>query len=314
MKNYWKWILLLLLSALVMTGCTPSILVTPTPTPDTRLTEIASSIEELQAELDRVAPTLTALVRESSQATALASPTRQLSPTSTSQPTTSSTTTPTFLPLPTSTLGQPQATITPAGSSVGSGVPNVLPSPTPVTAPGVLLLQDDFNSQAGWYTEENDRFKIDYLGGGYRFYIYTMNNPIWSVRSPTYEDVRIEVDASQVSGPQDGYYGLVCRYQDSQNYYLLVVSGVGDFGIGKVKDGDLRYLNFTTEFGGRLRPEGNRLRADCVGDRLALSVNGEEVLITSDSDFKTGAIGLVAGNRASPGTEVIFDNFVVLRP
>jgi hypothetical protein len=124
----------------------------------------------------------------------------------------------------------------------------------------------------------------------------------------------VEVDAAQTAGPSDGYYGLVCRYEDGENYYILVVSPDGNFGIGKVRYGELRFLNFTDQYAGLLSPLGNRLRADCIGNTLTLYMNGTKVLEATDYDFVSGQVGMVVGNRSTLGTDVLFDNFIVLKP
>ncbi len=58
----------------------------------------------------------------------------------------------------------------------------------------------------------------------------------------------------------------------------------------------------------------NHIRADCIGRRLRLSVNGQFVAEASAAEWQRGDVGLIAGSYALPGTEVLFDNFSVLRP
>lgn len=65
---------------------------------------------------------------------------------------------------------------------------------------------------------------------------------IWSVRNTTYTDVILEVDAARSAGPEDGYYGLVCRQVDQDNYYGLVISSNGFYGIGKMEAGTFGFL------------------------------------------------------------------------
>ena len=60
--------------------------------------------------------------------------------------------------------------------------------------------------------------------------------------------------------------------------------------------------------------EKNRLRADCVDDILMFYVNDFPVAVISDLDFRLGDVGLIAGSFADPGTDVLFDNFLVLKP
>ncbi len=58
----------------------------------------------------------------------------------------------------------------------------------------------------------------------------------------------------------------------------------------------------------------NLIRLDCVGSTLTLYVNGEFVGETVDSSIGAGDVGLYAGTFSVPGTDILFDNFVVREP
>ena len=58
----------------------------------------------------------------------------------------------------------------------------------------------------------------------------------------------------------------------------------------------------------------NHLRADCNGDTLSLVVNGFLVAQVHDPNLKHGDVGLLAGTFSQPGVDIIFDNFVVMKP
>lgn len=303
-----------------LTSCDQKSLPVASSTPNQALTQIAQEREALRKELLQAAPTLTALSMTLSEQdtptpAALATPQpttpptlEDISPTAGGQLSATGTSTlVTLIELPTATVGAPQF-IKPANSG------EYLPSPTPITEPGTVLFQDDFSSELGWYTTESERFSLVFDQGGYRILVMTKNNPIWSVRSNVFSDSRIEVDATQLAGPTDGYYGLICRFIDERNYYMLVVNRDGAFGIAKVKDKEVRFLSFTNQFTDLIAPTGNRMRADCIGDTLTLFIDGQKVLEASDNELNSGANGLVVGNRSTSGTDVLFDNFIVLKP
>lgn len=329
-----------------MAGCGVGAQNTPISSSNLQLTEIAAQIGTLRADISRVAPTLTAFA----QLAPLSTPG---SPVSTSQPESPEfTVTPlTGLSSQQATLAAARATaganlplinptrsgltiLTPTATSIYLPAPTQpsaqlssptpvsfvrdaslsIPAPTMVVSPGEVLLLDDFSSKRGWFSEKSSRYELVFTQGGYRILAVTKNNPVWSVRSFEQNDVRLEVDAVQLAGPTDGYYGLVCHHQNNENYYLLVVSLDGNFGIGKVKDNELRFLNFTNEYNELLSSQGNRLRADCVGDTLKLYVDGAHVLEARDDEFVSGGIGMVVGNRSTSGTDVLFDNFIALKP
>jgi hypothetical protein len=58
----------------------------------------------------------------------------------------------------------------------------------------------------------------------------------------------------------------------------------------------------------------NRIQAHCDGSTLRLVVNGELLAETMDEDLTSGDVGLLAGSFQNPGTDILFDNFVVLEP
>jgi hypothetical protein len=187
--------------------------------------------------------------------------------------------------------------------------------------PGAVLYQDDFSDPtSGWTHLSNQDGVMDYDAGGYRFLINSPDYDLWSLPqlAYNYQDVRLEVDAARLAGPVENRIGLICRYQDASDYYFFVVSSDGYYGIGKVVAGELSLIgqdqmqySFTIQQGTAL----NHLRADCVGDMLIFYINNDvPVAAVRDSDLKMGRVGLLAGSFQETGVDVVFDNFVVLKP
>ena len=58
----------------------------------------------------------------------------------------------------------------------------------------------------------------------------------------------------------------------------------------------------------------NKLRASCVGDRLAFSVNEQYLDEVEDTEFQAGDVGLIAGTFEEPGADILFNEFVVRSP
>jgi hypothetical protein len=189
-------------------------------------------------------------------------------------------------------------------------------TPQPTESPGVVLFEDDFEGDSSWYTEENDRFSLGFQDDGYVIWVDILNAPVWSVRNQDHDDIRLEVDASRLDGPADGYYGLVCRHVDEENFYLLLISSSGGYGIGKVEGGEFEFLEEGSDQAGVIQGGDavNRVRADCIGERLTLYANGRELLTVKDDDLESGDIGLIVKTGSTAGLEVFFDNFVVIDP
>lgn len=182
-------------------------------------------------------------------------------------------------------------------------------------ASGDVLFADDFSSPfSGWSSFAETDYTIDYTDGHYRFYISAPNIVVHGRPQLNFADVTIEVDATKSSEPA-GTYGVICRYVDSDNYYVLQVTDTGSYAIYKLKGGQWEAL---AEFGQsdaiQQGAATNHLRADCVGDTLTLSVNDVVVAEVQDTDFASGDVALMAGSYDDPGVEVLFDDFVAKQP
>ena len=186
------------------------------------------------------------------------------------------------------------------------------------TEPGAVLFQDDFSRpSSGWDRYRDETYAADYQDGAYRLHILKPNKDAWANPGLGFGDVRIEVDATKIGGPDDNIFGVLCRYQNPSNFYYLLISSDGFYGIGVFKDG--RQLLLTDE---SLLPSPvvirgpaiNHIRADCIGRRLRLFVNGQSVAEASAAEWERGDVGLIAGNYSLAGAEILFDNFSVLQP
>jgi hypothetical protein len=182
-----------------------------------------------------------------------------------------------------------------------------------------VLFQDDFSDpESGWLQGEDDTGYAGYDQGGFRILVATdLSAKLSILRTPSFADVRLEVEATKLSGPDDNDYGLVCRYVDENNFYFFEISSDGYSGIGKFKDNELLMISAAQMQSSEAIVQGkatNRLRADCAGSRLTFYVNGTKVAEGEDTDFSEGYAGLIAGTFETPGVEILFDNFAVLQP
>jgi len=184
---------------------------------------------------------------------------------------------------------------------------------------GNILFKDDFSDpSSGWETwNEPSGSMVAYQNGGLRIFIAEKQYDFWSRPGKRVSDVRLEVDAIKLGGPDDNDFGLICRYQDRDNFYAFLASSDGYAGILKVKEG--KYLviggpQMTYSESIRRGAAQNQLRADCSGRNLTFYVNGQKVLEAMDQEFKTGEIGLIAGTGESAGADLYFDNFKASKP
>ena len=182
-----------------------------------------------------------------------------------------------------------------------------------------ILFQDDFSStSSGWKDlYEDETGMVNYDQGGFRILVLEANFDYWANADQNFSDTVIEVDATKIGGPDDNDFGVICRYSDSDNFYFLILASDGFYGIGKYTNGEQSLigsdsLNQTDKI--NTGDASNRIRAECVGNSLRLSVNGSLLHEVNDSDHRSGDVGLMAGTFDTPGTDILFDNFVVRRP
>ena len=184
--------------------------------------------------------------------------------------------------------------------------------------PGSLLFQDGFSDpSSGWDRVQSPEGMTDYENDKYRIVVNASNADYWSNPGLYFEDAQIEVDALMNAGPDDNDFGVLCRYQDTENFYFLIISSDGYYGIGIVVNGHQRLLEPPQMYHSEaIYPGGtvNHIQAICQGSRLALAVNGEFIAETYDSTFSSGDIGLIVGSFEQPGVDVLFDNLSVKNP
>lgn len=187
------------------------------------------------------------------------------------------------------------------------------------TAAGEIIFADGFSDpKTGWdtWTDENGSM-VMYQNDGLRILVNATQFDYWSRPGLNIQDVQIEVDAAKIGGSNDNDFGIICRYQDRDNFYALLISSDGYYGILKVKEGVYSMIGTDKMEYSEAIQRGdaiNHLRADCISDGLILWINGQKILIVRDADFPEGDVGLIAGTNATPGTDILFDNFLVYNP
>lgn len=190
--------------------------------------------------------------------------------------------------------------------------------PKPVFLPGDILFADDFSTRENqWTSLVNESGVMNYDAGGFRFYIKDAGLNYWATPNVKFNDVRVEVDALQYTGPVENRIGVICRYENDQNFYFFVISADGYYAIGKVKASEQSLLGQEAMRYSSAIKTGvaiNRLRAECHGNTLRFYINDSPVALVEDFDFIEGGVGLLAGTFEEGGLDVLFDDFVVLQP
>ena len=135
-----------------------------------------------------------------------------------------------------------------------------------------ILFEDNFSdSSSGWDQFADEDTVTDYAQGGYRIFVNTPDSYSWANPYLQLTDVLIEVETRKLGGPDDNDFGVICRYQDIDNFYFFVISSDGFFSINKYVDGNLEIVG-RDQYGesGAIRQGAgsNQIQAICNGDTL----------------------------------------------
>jgi hypothetical protein len=189
------------------------------------------------------------------------------------------------------------------------------PAPPSAAAAQETLLADDFSDESIWPVGDGEGSRFYYQDGEYLIEVFASEFGAWASSGDRWPDVMIEVDARQVSGPDDNQYGLLCRYQDLDNFYEFDISGDGYYAIYLKRAGEFKALaQWTATNAIRQGESSNHLAVTCEGNRLAMSVNGELVAEVFDDTFSEGEVAMIAGSFDEPGVVIAFDNLQVSAP
>ena len=187
-----------------------------------------------------------------------------------------------------------------------------------VTQSGQALYHDDFSDPTNGWPEGSDAVgSLGYSQGAYRVVVNSAGYDLWAVSRQNYGDVQIEVDTTRLAGTSDNRFGLICRYQDSENFYVFIISSDGYYATAIIQNGTSSLLGqeMMAYNAAIIHGDGpNHIRFDCIGNALTGYANGQLVAIVNDSTFSTGDAGLLAGAFDKSGVEIGFDNFMVIKP
>lgn len=186
----------------------------------------------------------------------------------------------------------------------------------PTGAAPVVLFQDDFsNPSTGWDRVRTQDQVSDYESGVYQFVVTRPNWYYWARPRLSFDDLRLEVNATKVSEADLSAYGLICRYQDPANFYFFTITSDGFYGVSKFRAGGELLVEMQSMRASPAIRQGaasNHLRADCVGESLSFYVNGQLLASVQDADFARGDVGLIVNTLSGPAGEIHFDNLSVL--
>ncbi len=187
--------------------------------------------------------------------------------------------------------------------------------------PDGILFQDDFEIDSGrWLLESDLDATATYVEGRLELAISTPNLIAWSELQETkFDDFVLQVDATQVAGPDNNSYGVVFRIKSPSEYYIFDISGDGYYRFwrrDKVEGG--RWVEIITEWvespAIHRGASTNMIKVVAQKDHFTFYVNDQQVAEAVDDTYRSGTIGLDGGSFHEPGVVVAFDNVIVTDP
>ena len=199
--------------------------------------------------------------------------------------------------------------------------PPVTPDLSGITLPsGQLLFQDDFSHESsGWETFAEAEASAEYADGEYRLRLNRAPLRAWGLLRGTTlpADFILSVTVYPGAGAASGGYGVIGRFADAEHYYFFLITGAGEYLIGKRSNGTQIGLSSPTFQPSEAILPGeapNRITAICAGQRLSLSINTLPVAEVTDAEFSSGSVGLVAIVTTGTGLEARFDDVAIYTP
>jgi hypothetical protein len=190
-------------------------------------------------------------------------------------------------------------------------------NPAAPTAFTPLPFVDNFDNPAsGWKTSADTAIQIKYQNSALQFVIDDINQIAWSTPNQKFGDFTLDVDTTQLDGPDDNGYGIIVRYVDDRNFYRLDISGDGYYDAMKFKDGKwIKLQDWAESTAIHQGATTNHLRVNAQSNRFTFTVNDQVVYTFTDDDFRQGDIGLSAGTFFDhAGVRISFDNLQVTGP
>jgi hypothetical protein len=208
-------------------------------------------------------------------------------------------------------LGQEIETFTANSEETVTEEPGAYQSVERPAQKGQLLLEDDFG-QPQWEVYDDGDHRKGYEEGQYFIVVEVEEFSYWSIAGKSLTDFILEVETTQVSGPDDNDYGLILRHQDDENFYSFEISGDGYYTFDKLVAGELfDIIPWQESETIRRGNDRNTLRVEAIGPNFSFYINDELVDAAIDSEFSQGDIGLVAGAYGQAGVYITFDNLKV---
>jgi hypothetical protein len=182
--------------------------------------------------------------------------------------------------------------------------------------PGDIIDEDTFDNPEMWAEFSDDLGNATRVQDGKLWIKVAADNGFFvrSLNASLHDDAILQVETTYLAGTLNNAYGLICRGHpsyDGSGYYFYIT----DLGFGRILRSDEGSFTALTDW---IRTpvvrvtDTNTLTVACVGNYLALYVNGQKITEARDDTYNAGYAGMAASHYdEDASTDVEFDNLLV---
>ncbi len=180
--------------------------------------------------------------------------------------------------------------------------------------PGTTILTERFdNDDLKWGNYLDDAGSALVERGHFQISIKSADSSISSYLPMVLADFDVAVTAQRTEGARDGYYSILFRVSDDGGYVFQVADN-GYFNVAAWTEKAYTPLVEWTRSPAIKPGQANTLRVVARGDKFAFYINEQQVATLSDAQYRSGSIGLLAGDFKQAGMKVTFDDMIVTLP
>jgi len=182
---------------------------------------------------------------------------------------------------------------------------------------------DDFSSDRyDWADTEDDVRFWGIVDGRYALTMKESEWSLWAYLPPEFVPNAIGFDAAVLEGYDQGAYGVICYYVDTDNYHFVEVDPVNQsYSIGYVDGGEyetlLQDMWIDTDALQSDPHAVNQLFVTCDPDLITLTVNNEFVAQAeplAGASGKMALLGETFSDMTDDSFQVLFDNVSAFKP
>jgi len=188
---------------------------------------------------------------------------------------------------------------------------------------GDTYFADDFSTNINEWAETHEQFHSFSLENGkYALYVGQEDYTIWAYLPIDFTPTTIGFDAAVVQGYEQGSYGVMCHFQDSDNFHFVTIDPLNtEYSIGYVLNNE--YISLMRDswmpslFLNASPFSDNTILISCDQDLITLFINNELEAQVSTGPLTGGSVTISAEtwDSISPnGFKVLFDNLFAFAP